>query len=162
MPQLQLPIFPHGLTSITEDLAFQREDGKVVYFHGLLPVFQHEEKDLRSFRMYTSQLIGNGTVRQGDIVRAFGVPLATVKRYMKIHRQQGSAGFFQQPRRRSANVLTAEVKQRAQALLDEGKSVPEVSSETGVAGNTLHKAIQAGRLHAVKKKADPRRRQRQQ
>ncbi len=162
MPQLQLPIFPHGLTSITEDLAFQREDGKVVYFHGLLPVFQHEEKDLRSFRMYTSQLIGNGTVRQRDIVRAFGVPLATVKRYMKIHRQQGSAGFFQQPRRRSANVLTAEVKQRAQALLDEGKSVPEVSSETGVAGNTLHKAIQAGRLHAVKKKADPRRRQRQQ
>ena len=162
MPQLQLPIFPHGLTSITEDLAFQREDGKVVYFHGLLPVFQHEEKDLRSFRMYTSQLIGNGTVRQRDIVRAFGVPLATVKRYMKIHRQQGSAGFFQQPRRRSANVLTAEVKQRAQALLDEGKSVPEVSSETGVAGNTLHKAIQARRLHAVKKKADPRRRQRQQ
>jgi transposase len=162
MPQLQLPIFPHGLTSINEDLAFQREDGKVVYFHGLLPVFQHEEKDLKSFRMYTSQLIGNGTVRQRDIMRAFGVPLGTVKRYMKVYRQQGTAGFFQQPRRRSASVLTAEVKQRAQALLDEGKSVPEVSSEIGVAGNTLHKAIHAGRLHAVKKKADPRRRQRQQ
>jgi len=162
MPQLQLPIFPQGLTSISEDLAFQREDGKVVYFHGLLPVFQHEEKDLKSFRMFTSQLIDNGTVRQGDIVRAFGVPLATVKRYMKVHRQHGTAGFFQQPRRRSASVLTAEVKQRAQALLDEGKSVPEVSSEIGVAGNTLHKAIHAGRLHAVKKKTDPRRRQRQQ
>jgi transposase len=162
MPQLQLPIFPHGLTSINEDLAFQREDGKVVYFHGLLPVFQHEEKDLKSFRMYTSQLIGNGTVRQGDIVRAFGVPLGTVKRYMKVYRQRGTAGFFQQPRRRSASVLTGEVKQQAQVLLDEGKSVPEVSSEIGVAGNTLHKAIRAGRLHAVKKKADPRGRQRQQ
>ncbi len=152
MPQLQLPIFPHGLTSITEDLAFQQEDGKVVYFHGLLAVFQHDEKDLRSFRLFTSQLIGNGTVRQRDIVRAFGVPLATVKRYMRVHRQQGTAGFFQQPRRRSANVLTAEVRQRAQALLDEGQSVPEVSREIGVAGNTLHKAIHAGRLHAVKKK----------
>ena len=161
MPQLQLPIFAQGLRSITEDLAFQREDGKVVYFHGLLPVFQHEEKDLKSFRMFTSQLIGNGTVRQGDIVRAFGVPLATVKRYMKVHRQKGTAGFFQTPRRRSANVLTAEVKQRAQALLDEGKSVPEVSLDIGVAGNTLHKAIQAGRLHAVKKKTDPRGRERQ-
>ena len=161
MPQLQLPIFRQGLRSISEDLAFQREDGKVVYFHGLLPVFQHEEKDLKSFRMFTSQLIGNGTVRQGDIVRAFGVRLATVKRYMKVHRQHGTAGFFQTPRRRSANVLTAEVKQRAQALLDEGKSVPEVSLEIGVAGNTLHKAIQAGRLHAVKKKTDPRRRERQ-
>lgn len=162
MPQLQLPIFPHGLTSITEDLAFQQENGKVVYFHGLLPMFQHDREDLRSFRMFTSQLVANGTVRQRDIVRAFGVPLATVKRYMKLHRQQGTAGFFQQPRRRAGNVLTAEVKQRAQALLDEGQSVPEVSREIGVGGSTLHKAIQAGRLHAVKKKTDPRRGQPQQ
>lgn len=152
MPQLQLPIFPEGLSSITEDLAFQQEDGKVVYFHGLLPVFQHEQEDLKSFRMFTSQLIANGTVRQRDIVRAFGVPLATVKRYLKVHRQKGAAGFFLQARRRSATVLTPEVKQRAQALLDEGKSVPEVSSEIGVAGNTLHKAIHAGRLHTFKKK----------
>jgi transposase len=158
MPQLQLPVFPQGLTSITEDLAFQPEDGKVVYFHGLLPVFQHDQEDLKSFRMYTSQLIANGMVRQRDIERAFGVPLATVKRYMKVHRQHGAAGFFQQQRRRrSANVLTAEVKQRAQALLDEGKSVPEVSREIGVAGTTLHKAIQAGRLQGVKKKTEPRR-----
>lgn len=162
MPQLQLPVFPHGVTSITADLAFQPENGKVVYFHGLLPVFQHEREDLRSFRMFTSQLVANGTVRQRDIVRAFGVPLATVKRYMKVHRRQGTAGFFQPPRRRAASVLTTEVKQRVQALLDEGKSVPEVSREIGVAGNTLHKAIQAGRLHAIKKKPEPRRPQRQQ
>jgi hypothetical protein len=64
MPQLQLPIFPPGLTPITEDLAFQQDDGKVVYFHGLLTVFQHDAKDLKSLRMYTSQLIANGTVRQ--------------------------------------------------------------------------------------------------
>ena len=152
MPQLQLPMFPPGLSSITEDMAFQQEDGKVVYFHGLMPVFQHDAKDVKSFRMFTSQLIANGTVRQRDIVQAFGVPLATVKRYMKVHREQGSAGFFRQPRRRSATVLTAEVKQRAQALLDEGKNIPEVSQEIGVAGTTLHKAVHAGRLHAFKKK----------
>jgi hypothetical protein len=152
MPQLQLPIFPDGLTSITEDLGFQREDGRVVYFHGLMPVFQHDERDLKSFRMYTSQLIANGTVRQRDIVHAFGVPLATVKRYMRLHREHGAAGFFRPPRRRSASVLTPEVKQRAQSLLDEGKSVPEVGSEIGVAGGTLRKAIHAGRLHAFKKK----------
>jgi hypothetical protein len=152
MPQLQLPIFPNGLTSITEDLAFQREDGKVVYFHGLMPVFQHDERDLKSFRMFTSQLIANGTVRQRDIVRAFRVPLARVKRYMKLHREHGAAGFFRPPRRRSASVLTPEVRQRAQAWFDEGKSVPEVSSEIGVAGDTLRKAIHAGRLHAFKKK----------
>ncbi len=151
MPQLQLPVFPDGLIPITEDLGFQREGGKVVYFHGLMPVFQHEERDLKSFRMFTSQLIDSGVVRQRDIVKAFHVPLGTVKRYMKVYRDHGTAGFFRAPRRRAANVVTAEVKQRAQALLEEGKSVPEVSRAVGVAGNTLHKAIRAGRLHGFKK-----------
>ena len=152
MPQLQLPVFPEGLTAINEDLAFQRDRGQVVYFHGLLPVFHHDEKDVKSFRMFTSQLIANGTVRQRDIVQAFGVPLATVKRYMKVHRRWGSEGFFRAPRRRSASVLTEEVRQRAQGLLEQGKSVPEVSREISVLGNTLHKAIRDGRLRASKKK----------
>src|SRR5260370_6381325 len=151
MPELQLPIFPAGLTAITNDIAFQRENGRVVYFHGHLPVFQHEEKDVQSFRLFTSQLIANGTVRQTD-QQAFRVPLATVKRYMKVHRQYGAEGFFRQRRRRGATVLTGEVQQRVQQLLDEGKSVPEVAVETEVLANTLHKAIRAGRLHAIKKK----------
>jgi hypothetical protein len=54
------------------------------------------------------------------------------------------------------------VKQRAQALLDEGKSVPEVGVAIGVAGDTLRKAIGAGRLHRSKKNADSGRSQRQQ
>ena len=155
MPQLQLPIFPLGLTSITEDLAFQREDGKVAYFHGMMVVFQHDEKDLKTFRMYTSQLIANGTVRQGDIVRAIKVPLATVKRYMKVHRQHGAKGFFQQARRRGAAVLTDDVRSRAQELLDEGKGVPAVAKELSVLADTLRKAIGAGHLHAVKKSLKP-------
>ena len=157
MPQLQLPIFPDGFTAINQDLAFQREPGRVVYFHGLLPVFEHDEKDVKSFRMFTSQLIARGTVRQRDIVRAFGVPLATVKRYMKVHREHGAAGFFPtRRRRRSGSVLKGEVQQRAQSLLDQGKSVPEVSRETGVMGNTLHKAIRAGRLRTIPKKMHSR------
>ena len=152
MPQLQLPVFPAGLTPITNDIGFQREEGKVVYFHGHLPVFQHEEKDLKSFRLFTSQLIVNGTVRQTDIVRAFQVPLATVKRYTKVYREHGAEGFFRQPRRRGETVLTPAVKQRVQELLDAGQSVPEIAQETKVLADTLRKAIRAGRLHAAKKK----------
>lgn len=152
MPQLQLPIFPPDLTRLTEDLSFQRSEGQIVYFHGLLPVFQHDEQDLKSFRMITSQWIARGTVRTTDVVQAFGVPLATVKRYLKVYRQQGTEGFFMQPRTRGAGVLTAEVRQRAQALLDEDKSVPEVARELNLRANTLHKAIRAERLHAPQKK----------
>ena len=60
MPQLQLPIFPQGLISVTEDLAVERRGGRVVYFHGLLPVFEPDEQDVKSFRMFTSRLIANG------------------------------------------------------------------------------------------------------
>ena len=79
-------------TEITRDLAVQKQDGTVFYLYGHLPVFQHDEKDLRSFRMFTSQLIVHGTVKQNDIVRAFGVPLITVKRSVKLYRERGAAG----------------------------------------------------------------------
>jgi len=80
MPQMQLPVFPAGLTSIDRNIGFQCESGKLVYFHGRLPVFEHDADDVRSFRLYTSQLIERGTVRQGEIAQSFGVPSITVKR----------------------------------------------------------------------------------
>src|SRR6516225_5511298 len=33
MPQVQLPIFPRGVTLITPEIAFQCEEGKVCYFN---------------------------------------------------------------------------------------------------------------------------------
>jgi len=39
MPQGQLPFFPHGVTEITAVLALKKEDGKVTYLNGLMPVF---------------------------------------------------------------------------------------------------------------------------
>jgi hypothetical protein len=36
--------------------------------------------------------------------------------------------------------------------LDRGELVPEISRQTGVLANTIHKAIRAGRLHERAKK----------
>jgi len=52
MPQLQLPIFPEGVTLITNEIAFQCKDGIVTYFYGHLPVFQHGKEDLKCFRIF--------------------------------------------------------------------------------------------------------------
>ena len=147
MPQLQLPIFPAGITEINNQIAVEKRAGMVYYVHGHLPVFQHGEGDVRAFRMFTSQMIVNGTVKPQEIVRAFGVPMVTVKRYVKVMRERGSEGFYMaKPRHSSASVLKGEVLERAQQLLDEGRSVPEVAGELKVLANTLHKAIRAGRL----------------
>jgi len=131
---------------INQNIGFQCESGKVVYFHGHLPVFEHDADDVRSFRLYTSQLIERGTVKQGEIVESFGVPLITVKRYAKVLREKGSKGFFAPRKTRSSPVLTEDVQRRCQDLLEEGKSVPEVAREMKVRANTLHKSIRSGRL----------------
>ena len=149
---MQLPVFPAGVTEINSRIAVQQEAGVVWYIHGHLPVFQHEEQDVRSFRMFTSQMIAGGTAKPKEIVKAFSVPMVTVKRYVKLYREHGAKGFYEaKPRHSSASVLKGEVVEQAQRLLDEGRSVPEVAGELKVLGNTLHKAIRAGRLRGQKK-----------
>ena len=156
MPQLQLPIFPAGVTEINNRIAVQKDESTVWYLHGHLPVFQHGEGDVRSFRMFTSQMITAGTVKPKEIVKAFGVPMITVKRYVKLYRDQGPKGFYEtKPRHSSASVLVGEVLEQAQRLLDEGRSVPEVAEELNVLANTLNKAIGAGRLRGGRKKTMP-------
>lgn len=110
--------------------------------------------------MFTSLMIAGGTVKPKEIVKAFGVPMITVKRYVKLYRDQGTKGFYEtKPRHNSASVLTGEVLERAQRLLDNGHSVAEVAAELKVLRNTLQKAIGAGRLRSSlkkTKKAQPR------
>jgi transposase-like protein len=102
--------------------------------------------------MFTSQMIANGTVRAGEIVQTFGVPMITVKRSVKRYREGGARGFYEtKPRHSSASVLTGEVLEQAQRLREEGRSVPEVARERKVLANTLHKAVRAGRLRAPQK-----------
>ena len=146
MPQIQLPIFPAGSTAITDTLAFERRDGTVYYFNGHLPVFSHPAEDLASFRFFTSQLVANGNASQGEISRAFGVPLMSVRRACKKLGEEGAAGFFRPAPPRQGRRLTPERIARAQALLDEGYEVPAIGAELSVLPNTLHKAISAGRL----------------
>src|SRR5437667_11860017 len=98
-----------------------------------MPVFHHEEEDIGSFRMFTSQMIVNGTVKPKEIVKAFGVPSITGKRYVKVFREQGVKGLYEtKSRESSASVLKGAVLERARSLLAQGRSAPEVSRELKV------------------------------
>lgn len=156
MPQVQLPLFPDGSTAINPELAFEQRNGQVVYYNGHLPVFTHAHDDLGSFRLFTTQLIVNGTASQGQIVKAFGVPLTTVKRCMRRYREHGAEVFFKPPARRQGRRWTPERLKEAQSLLDQGKTVPQISALMGILASTLHKAIDDGRLRQLKKKTHPR------
>jgi hypothetical protein len=152
MPQIQLPIFSEGVTHITPELAYERRDGHVTYFNGLMPVFRHDEKDLATFRMITAQFCCNGTTTQAQIASAFGLPAITVKRSVRKFREMGPAGFYERKRTRGAAVLTRDVLQKAQEKLDAGLSKAEMAAELGLKVDTVRKAIGAGKLHEIKKK----------
>ena len=152
MPQAQLPIFPSGTTEINSQLAFERRDDQVTYFHGLLPVFQHNVHDTKTFHLIVSQFYVNGNATQADICRAFGVTLISLKRAVKRYREKGAAGFYEAPKRRGAPVLTPEVLEQAQQQLNEGADICEVAKQLAVKANTLQKAVAAGKLHKPVKK----------
>lgn len=153
MPQLQLPMFPAGVTEITPQLAFKREAGKVWYFSHQMPVACHEENDLQTFRMVTSQFFVMGLVTQSDLTRVFGVTPISVKRSVKIFREKGPGGFYAARRARGAAVLVSEVVEKAEELLTEGVKVSDVAKQLSISADTLRKGIDSGRVRVKKKQA---------
>ena len=152
MPQLYLPMFPAGVTPITDELAFERRDGKIAYFNGQIAVFVHAEDDVATFRMITSQFCANGHARQCDIIRAFGVTSISVKRAVKLYRERGAKGFYAPRATRGAAVLTAGVVAEIESLLVAGASLGEVAERLGLKPDTLRKAASAGRIRPAAKK----------
>jgi hypothetical protein len=152
MPQLHLPMFPAGVTPITDELAFERRDGKIAYFNGQIAVFVHAEDDVATFRMITSQFCAHGHARQCDIIRAFGVTSISVKRAVKLYRERGAKGFYAPRDSRGAAVLTAGVVAEIESLRVEGASLGEVAQKLGLKLDTLRKAVSAGRIRPIAKK----------
>jgi transposase len=151
MLRMQLPLFPPELTFINRQISFQKKDGKVYYFHGLFPLFSHEESDIKSFRLITSQLIVSGNVKQIEVAKAFGVTYISVKRSVKLLREEGPEGFFKnEVKPRTPHVLTEEVVEKVQRYLDKGYSPSEIAEKLNLKANTIRKAIQAGRLRKKK------------
>ena len=154
MPQSLLPMVPEGASRISDLISVVRENGVWTYFCGVHPVFRHPEGDRRSFRMFTAQLVCQGTCREVDILRIFGVSKNSVIRSVKKFRAEGIEGFYGARKRRGATVLTAEVTAEAQRLLSTGRSRREVAEELAIKYDTLRKAIQQGRLQELSRPAE--------
>ena len=153
MPQTLLPIFPTDTTLINPLIGFSKRGHTVYYFNGQMPIFSHAADDLRSFRLITAQLVVNGNATQAEIVRAFGISIISMKRYVKLYREEGAAGFFKPRSHRSGHVLTHPVLTKIQEMLEDGKEVSTVSSELSIKVDTIYKAIRDGRLRKPKKKS---------
>jgi transposase len=147
MPQQILPLIPHGATQINGLVSVWRDDDYWTYFLATNPIYNHRSNDHRMFRFVTAQLVESGCCRQVDIQRVFGVSKSSVIRSVNRLRSGGPEAFFVQRRgRRGGKVLTAEVLDKAQRLLDQGYTRNEIAQELGVKNDTFRKAINDGRL----------------
>ena len=130
MAQVQLPVFPRGSVEIKKDLACRSDEESMIYYSGQLPVFSHKWDDLPSFRLFTAQLTVHGSATQGDIQRAFEVPLTTIKRSTKLYRERGASGFFAPKPRREGSKLNADKLAQARVLLGQGHLLALVPAAT--------------------------------
>ena len=71
---------------------------------------------------------------------------------MKRFRKGGIKALFTPSAKRKGHKLTPERLLEAQQLLNENIGVPELSQKLGILPTTLHKAIDDGRLKALKKR----------
>ena len=146
MPQTLLPLIPAGATEINDIVSVAREDDQWTYFHGAHPIFSHSQDDRRSFQMFTAQLVCQGSCRQVEIIRTFGVSKNSVQRSVKKFREEGIPAFYGPRRGRGSTVINEEVAEQAQQLLNAGSSRKNVAEQLGIKYDTLRKAIQQGRL----------------
>jgi hypothetical protein len=137
MPHTFLPLFPDGATQINAQLSFVKREGEVTYFHGVLPVFSHEEQDRSTFRMITAQFCVTGNTQQAEIVRAFGVTSISVKRAVKCYRTHGPSGFYAPRNRRGPAVLKSAVLEEVQRRLDTGQDTAQIARDLQLKKNTL-------------------------
>lgn len=70
-----------------------RENNQIVYLNGMMPIFTHKVEDIASFKMIVSQFYINGTAKQVDIVKAFGINPLAMKRWGKKYRADGPKPF---------------------------------------------------------------------
>ena len=147
MPQIMFPFFPAGVTHITSELAFKKEDGRVTYYNAYMNIFEHSENDLQSFKMIVSQFYVNGAATQAQITRAFGVGSALIKRSVKLYREYGTRAFFKDPKTRGAGVFSALVLRQVQELLDQYMTPADIGRKLKLKADTIRKAIVSGHLH---------------
>jgi len=148
MPQLSLPGFPAGATTINETVSVYVEEGRRVWLMGQIEIFRHAQEDHAGFRTIVSALMKGGLVCPSELERS-GLKLThrTLMNWRKQYQEHGASAFYRIQRPRAAGrVMTAPKVSSCQRMLEAGQSVAEVAKEAGINESTLRKAMGRGVL----------------
>ena len=151
MKQIILPLIPVGSTPLSDILSVEIVNDIMVYYQGVLPIFTHPKDDKCSYHMFIGHLIAEGRCRFTVVQKALGIPKTSLRRIVNKYKIKGIAGFYEANRIvRGGIILTEDVKQKVQSMLNNGMSVSDISEHLDIKYDTIQKAIQDGRLFKEK------------
>ena len=149
--QYNLPLTPSDSTLVAESFSFQTVSlasgrSRVVWYRDLAVIDQYDGDDLDARNHMIYLLVECNGVSQRRVADALGLSPSSVKQIMaKMRRNDGQSATRR--RRGHATVLTDETTASLNAELADGKSLVELSEETGICLSTLRKGVSRGVLH---------------
>lgn len=121
--------------------------GMVQYIVNGMPVYSHTKEDYQAFRFIFCTLIRQGLCKKVEIQKAFHVTIDYINRAYRTYEKEGEAGFFKPENRHGyCYKLIGERLEKAQCLLDSGKSNSATAREVQVAESAIRYAISKGYL----------------
>lgn len=144
--QGRLGLLPKGAVVVSDSFAVVRSEGRLTCFNAGGPVFECSEEDHHGIRLACALAVELKLATAKDTAAALGVHRATVFRSQRSFRKGGAAALKPEVARRGPHKLKGEVLDRAQELLDEGRSQSETAKTVGVTHGTIHHALKVGRL----------------
>jgi transposase len=147
--QPRLALLPPGAELLSSELAVARQEGRVILFNGGGPVLAFDEEDVEGRRL-AAALVVQPDVNLASaeaVAEGLGISRSMVFAYRRRYAEGGPASLLtQRSGPKGPHKLEGERAERAQALLDEGKSNREVARAVEMSEGGIRLALRKGRL----------------
>ena len=127
---------------ITLTLGVREQNGFIYFLHSGMPIFSHENGNLKKFRYITSNLILQGLCTNQDIVDTFHVSTDSVRRWKRLLSEKGEQAFFiDETRHGWSHKLLPPVLVLIQENLDQCQSVNSIAKEEELSESGIRATI---------------------
>lgn len=145
--QMQMPFFPSSTKLVNANLGFYESDDFVYYLHNGSPIYCHHKESVSSYRYICGNLVFNRLCTAAELARALGVNKRNIERYARAIKDNGTDHYFhKEDRRGQCHKMTSEVLEKAQKLLDSGKSQLKTAKELGISESSIRYHLRKGTL----------------
>ena len=141
-----LPMSPANSIPINGLFSWLQDGDMTYYFQNLQPYDCHPSDKPQAMKLRVARLCRVAHIRFTDLVNAFPLSASTIERAIKLYDDEGEDAFVGERRGqgRARSVVTPQLAERAQQLLNEGKSIRACAAQLGIASSTLHENKRAG------------------